>query len=146
LRQGGVNLKKYELLLGLLQVIYPVFCVKKDSEGNEFVLFDTGSCKEDILGVIADKTQYEAVENHFHLFNRVSEENKETIEKIGTAIAKNMLRALINTFPEKKFIVYLEVNIKDTTIVRFHQIWENELPYFDVKQFRGEAKIIEFKA
>ncbi|MEA5038663.1 MAG: hypothetical protein VB086_02375 [Clostridiaceae bacterium] len=140
-------MKKYELLLELLPVIYPVFYVKKDRDGHELVFLDAGHHQEDISVVIADKTQCEAVENHFHLFNRTNEENKEAVKKIGASIAKNLLRALMQTFPDKKFIVYLEVNISDSTIVRFHQIWDNEPPYFDVATFKNKnVELFEFKA
>ena len=72
--------------------------------------------------------------------------NKNSVIKIGVNIAKNLLKSLISIFPDKKFVVFLEVNVNDSTIIRFHQIWENEPLYIDIKGFKDKnVEIFEFK-
>lgn len=137
---------RYEFLENLLPIIYPDFYVAKDTDSNELVFWDFG--EHHILNKtkIADKTQCEAVENHVHLFEKVGIKNKNGVIKIGVSIAKNLLKTLIGVFPDKKFIVYLEVNVNDSTIIRFHQIWENEPLYIDVKAFKDKnVELFEFK-
>ena len=67
--------------------------------------------------------------------------------EIGRAVANNLLHALGLEFPDKKFIVFLEVNVKDSTIVRFHQQWDDELPYFDLNQtYQEGVELYEFRS
>ncbi|MPN04563.1 hypothetical protein SDC9_151804 [bioreactor metagenome] len=68
------------------------------------------------------------------------------VKKICVSIAKNLLQTLTQTFPDKKFIVYLQINNNDS-IIRFHQIWNEEPLYFDVKQLRNKdgTEIFEYK-
>jgi hypothetical protein len=83
--------------------------------------------------------------NHFHLFENVGEAGRTTALELGKAIAQNLLSALTNAFPKKHFIVYLELNVRDSTIVRFHQVWEDEPPYIDVTQaFDDGSEIYDF--
>ena len=38
-------------------------------------------------------------------------------------------------FPNKKFHIYLDCDFFDHVIIRFHQHWEDELPYYNVREF-----------
>lgn len=48
---------------------------------------------------------------------------------------ENLIENLKTSFPNKHFYVYLDCDFNDHIIVRFHQLWENEEPYYDVKDF-----------
>lgn len=138
-------MNKYSFLVDLLPIIYPSFFLKRDQNGNEFVLLDMGQEFEAPLN-ISDKTQYEAVENHVHLFGKVREENLRFVREIATAIAENLAKVLKREFPEKSFLVFLTIDKADSTIIRFHQIWENEAPYYAPQKVDyGSAEVIEIQ-
>lgn len=129
----------------LFLAIFPRFYIAKDSNLNEMVFWDIGEHLTFYNTEVKDKTQCEAVENHIHLFDRIEIINKKIITAIGICLAKNLFRVLCNKFPEKRFIVYLEVNFNDSTIIRFHQLWDGEPLYFDISQFQDEnLKIYQF--
>ena len=137
---------KYEHILTILPVIYPRFYSSFDNNGNEFIFLLLEDQKRENFYDVDDKTQLEALMNHFHLFEKVGEKNKNVITCICSTIAKNLLNVLTKNYPEKKFVVYLEVNPKDSVIVRFHQIWENEIPYIDVKCLKNKNnQVFEYK-
>ena len=138
-------MNKYKLLLGLLPIVYPSFYCRRDSLENELIFLNLGQEVKDKPIIVSDKTQYEAFENHFHLFGRVNKENRASAKDLGIAISKNLAKELKRTFPNKSFIVFLTIDWKDSTIIRFHQMWENESPYFDAKKFDyGDTEVIEF--
>jgi hypothetical protein len=145
-----------EFLSSLLPILYPSFYSLCTAKNEELIFLDNGDRLSSRVdkngGVVADfisedKTQCEATNNHFHLFDRVGEKGCPDAIQVGTAIAKNLLRNLLQVYPSKKFVVYLEVNEKDSTIVRFHQIWDNEPPYLDISQFNQPGlHLFEFRA
>ena len=147
---------RLEYLSRLLPIMYPSFYSLYTSKNEELIFLDNGDRLPSQIGInglsIAafineDKTQCEAVTNHFHLFEKVGEKGCSDAIQVGTAIAKNLLRILLQTYPTKKFVVYLEVNEKDSTIVRFHQLWDNEPPYLDILEFNLTGlHLFEFKA
>ena len=83
----------------------------------------------------SEKIEIEALENHVHLFENVKKCLQEEVKLISISIAQNLLKWLKNQFPNKKFVVLLELNFKDSVIVRFHQIRDNEDLYMDPKYF-----------
>lgn len=129
----------------LLPILYPEFFVVTDDDNNELVFLKTGDMCDFSLHRVADKTQCEAVMNHFHIFGHISENNYDLLEEAGKKIASNLLKSLNQTFPQKKFIVYLEVNTRDSTIIRFHQVWKNEFPYIDTSTIYKNTKIFEYR-
>ena len=149
-------MKIIESLRGLLPIIYPSFYTLLSPSLDELVFLDVGdrlqaNISEAGIAIGADigndKTRCEATNNHFHLFNKIREVDQEIATEIGKTISQNLLRSLMQTFPHKRFIVFLEVNIKDSTIIRFHQIWSGELPYLDVKQsYQNGLELFEFRA
>ena len=134
----------YEKLLDLLPVIYPKFYTAFDEAKNELVFLDTGTGKSINFKIFSDKTQCEAFVNHFHIFDKIGKGNYDNVVAFGKEISKNLLASLMKSFPNKEFLVYLQVS-KDSTIVRFHQIWENEVPYFDVDIDDKNTEMFEFK-
>jgi len=140
--RGGV-VDTYTKLLRLMPVIYPQFYVIHDVLKNELILLKLGNA-ESIEGHV-DKTQFEAFCNHFHLFDNIGEENYANVVCIGKSIANNLLAALSQSFPDKEFVVYLEVSMTDSVTVRFHQSWKDEPLYFDMTQEYEGVKIFELK-
>jgi hypothetical protein len=137
---------KYSFLLKILPILFPVFYTLKDKEDNEFVFLNVGEKLKDVSNRKIDRTQCEAIENHFHLFNKINAYNKGDVIEIGNAISKNLLNCLNINFPQKKFIVFLEVNMKYSTVIRFHQLWNDESPYFDIHQYQNaEMELFEFR-
>ena len=134
----------YTAIHKLMPIVYPSFYTLLDIARNELVFLETEDGKICELN-ISDKTQCEAVSNHYHLFEKVGKNNCGRVVEIGKSIANNLLHSLAQSFPAKNFIVYLEVNAKDSVIIRFHQIWENEPPYFDMTQNYNDVEIFEFK-
>jgi hypothetical protein len=57
-----------------------------------------------------------------------------------------LLLAVIKLFA-KRFIVYLELNVNDSTIIRFHQIWPGEPPYYNVPEINNKKHVLyEYKS
>ena len=100
-----------------------------DECGNEYVLFKN-SCMDSIHG-ITDKTEFEAVENHIHLLDKIKSEEFEDLIKIAPSICCLLLNSLQCAFPDKHFVVYVTVHLHDSMTIRFHQKWENEDYYID---------------
>ena len=55
--------------------------------------------------------------------------------KVSQIITENLVKELKLQFPNKKFLVYLDCDFNEHTIIRFHQNWTNELPYYDINDF-----------
>ena len=70
-----------------------------------------------------------------HLFGKVRKKYQNKAFDVAKMITNNLVQELTENFPNKKFHVYLECDFSDHIIIRFHQHWENEYPYFDVKEF-----------
>lgn len=134
----------YNKLAELLPVLYPDFYSRIDSSQNEFILLKTEASQEGpIPHPIADKTQYEAVENHIHIFEDfIGTKNYTTARQIGISIAQNLYQTLAAKYPNKTFIVYLTINLHGA-IIRFHQIWNDEPTYYD-ETLEYDAEVISF--
>ena len=113
----------------LTPIIYPEFYTIKDEKNNEYIFLKDGKSIKKI-SQIDDRTAYEAFINHFHIFDRVKKEQFDDAIRFGKATAKNLFKSLCHAFPNKKFVVYLISDRNDSTIIRFHQLWENEIPYY----------------
>ena len=108
------------------------FCTRRDPSGAEFVLLDTG---DDLLPPsrpVEARTGYEAVLNHVHLFSGpLPPEELAKVRTLALAAAQDLRHALEQTFPDKRFAVFLTLNPEDG-ILRFHQLWPGEVPYYQV--------------
>ena len=134
----------HKQLVNLLPVIYPIFCTVKDPAGNEFVRLDEGSIPQDPENVVRDRTQYEAVWNHVHLAEGRIKNNREQLKIWGTAVAENLVKTLRETYPEKRFLVFLTIN-NEGMILRFHQKWKGEPPYYDLsRKYEDDSEIFVF--
>ena len=118
-----------------LEMIANIFEYKTiyDLMGNEYVVFKQSSI--DQLGYIEDKTEFESIENHVHLLDRVQRKDFATLSPTMQCIGKALLRSLTVSYPNKHFCVYVTLRVNDSLIVRFHQKWANELPYYNPEEF-----------
>lgn len=125
-----------ETLADAEYLICPKFYVSKDKNGHEMIyLFEH---QKIFNHAIEDKTGDEALENHVHIFDNVKKRWRKDVKIISEAIARNLFHTLKLEFPNKKFVVYLDLNYMDSVIIRFHQIWENEDLYYDPKFCKQE--------
>ena len=131
------RIEYFELFADLFQ--YKTIC---DEKGNEYVLFADNPINS--IENVQDHTAFEAIQNHVHLITNMQ---KDEFEK-GSEIAKKIGRALLNNlnacYPEKSFFVFVSFRKKDDMIIRFHQSWANEVPYFDPSDFVNE-KVYMFR-
>jgi len=116
-------------------LIYPDFHIMKDSSGQEMVFL----CEHKQIEnwVVENRTVVEALENHVHVFDNVKKRYRNDVKRISIAISRNLLRSLMQQFPDKSFVVYLDLNYKDSVIIRFHQIWADEEIYYEPKCFQS---------
>lgn len=113
---------------------YPAFYIRTDPSGAEFVLLDTGDGPDTspLPLAVEDRTGYEAVWNHVHLFSGpLPPEELAKVRTLALAAAQDLRHALEQTFPDKRFAVFLTLNLEDG-ILRFHQLWPGEVPYYQV--------------
>lgn len=125
------RIEYFELFAGLFQykTIY-------DDKGNEYVLFADNPINS--VENVQDHTAFEALENHVHLICNMQkgefQKSLEIAKKIGTALSNN----LHTCYPDKSFFVFISCRQKDDMIIRFHQTWENEAPYYNPSDFINE--------
>lgn len=120
------------------------FKVIKDKDGNEYVVYSK-SLINYIDSTVEDKTAFEAVENHEHISANIKKSDFDDACYIGKTLGKAMLSSLKHTFPDKKFIVFVDIHF-DEIIIRFHQKWDNESVYYDINADYGkESKLFAFE-
>lgn len=109
-----------------------------DPEGNEYVVYANSVLTK--IHPVEDKTAFEAVENHVHIIDSISKKEFETLIPVAKKLGPAVLGNLTASFPEKKFTVYVTVTMGQSLIVRFHQQWEGESPYYNPSDFRSEKE------
>ena len=116
-----------------------------DNHGNEFVFFADTTCTS--IADVKDKTELEALETHIHLIDNITKEEFAKLMPVARNIGSAVLHSLQVQFPQKRFVVYVSIKLYDSMILRFHQIWENEEPYYDVSGFTSDIeKVYEFRS
>lgn len=50
-------------------------------------------------------------------------------------LCRIVLFKLKSQYPEKNFVVYVSIKLNDSMILRFHQKWDGEEPYYNVSDF-----------
>lgn len=111
-----------------------VFYTRRDPSGAEFVLLDTDDAPDSspLSRTVEDRTGYEALLNHVHLFSDpIPPEGIAEAREMALAAAQKLRNTLGRTFPGKRFAVFLTLNSEDG-ILRFHQLWPGEVPYYQV--------------
>ena len=126
----------------LLKKINDIFEYKTidGEEKNQFVVFK--KCKLSKMKGIVDKTEFEATENHIHIIDEIKENEFIFLIDFAKTIGLAVLTNLNFHYPKRKFAVFVTIKLHDSFIVRFHQIWENELPYYDVNDFKNSDERI----
>lgn len=116
-----------------------------DNNGNEYVLYADSVINGNDLE-IDDKTQFEAVQNHIHLIDNVKKSDFEELIEIGKVLGETQLNALKSKYPDKEFCVFVSVDIGESMIIRFHQIWENEPVYYNPDDFNSDkTRVLMFR-
>lgn len=116
-----------------------------DKNGSEYVLYANSPINK-IDFTVDDKTQFEAVENHIHLIDNVKKSDFEELVEIGGVLGETQLNTLKVKYPSKKFCVFVSIDVGDSMIIRFHQVWENELVYYNPDDFNPEkTKVLMFR-
>lgn len=133
--------------LDLLKELSNIFSFKtvSDKDGNEYVLFTYSNINK-IDFEIDDKIQFEAVENHVHLSDNIKNKDFDKAVEIGRILGETLLNALKEKYPDKEFCVFVTVDVGDSMIIRFHQVWENEPVYYNPDDFNSDkTKILMFR-
>lgn len=61
-------------------------------------------------------------------------------------IPNTVVRSLKSKYPEKKFCVFVTVDVGEAMIIRFHQVWENEPVYYNPDDFNSaKTKVLMFR-
>ena len=129
------NMNYFEAIIELQDILFPEFYTVNDSDNNEYIFLKTRNSEINSLNKVYDKTQLEAYENHFHICGKVKKSLQKTAYASAKLITNNLIEKLKIKFPNKKFYIYLDCDFKDHIIIRFHQIWKNEEPYYDIRDF-----------
>lgn len=125
-------------LIDCLKNCADLFCYKRvvDSQDHEYIFFDDCSvCSTEGLEDcnIQDRTEFEAIQNGVYLLNSVSKSEFLKACHIGKSIAEAICESLKASFPGKEFYVYAHIKVSkyDGIIIRFHQKWPGESPYYE---------------
>lgn len=115
-----------------------------DEQGNEFVLL--AQSNYDFVENIGDRTEFESLENHIHLLDNIKKKEFDKLIPVAKILGQTLLYSLKIQFPDKKFMVFVSLYLKDSMIIRFHQKWENEEPYYNPIDFNGQMeKVFAFE-
>lgn len=104
-----------------------------DSKGNEYVLLANSAVID--VEAVTDKTAFEASDSHVHLWDNITQKELPDLINISKSLGAAMLACLSYRFPDKKFRVYATLSLHDSMILRFHQVWPDELPYYEPSGF-----------
>ena len=125
------RIEYFTLFSNLFQ--YKTIC---DEEENAYVLFADNPLNR--IEKVQDHTAFEALENHVHLICNLQKKEFQTSIAIAQKIGPALLNNLHAYYPDKRFCVFVSCSRKDDMIIRFHQIWPNEAPYYDPSDFENE--------
>lgn len=136
-------MRKFELLRAFSEMFD--FKTVTDENGNEYVIY-ANSVLSEIGSELKDKTQFEAVENHIHLIDNVKKYDFDELIEIGKVLGETQLSVLKSKYPDKEFCVFVTVDIGESMIIRFHQVWENEPVYYNSDDFNSEkTRVLMFR-
>ncbi len=130
-----------------LKIISDLFDFKTltDKNGNEYVIYANSKITETDFD-IEDKTQFEALENHVHLIDSVKKNDFNDLIETGRILGETQLNALKAKYPDKEFCVFVTVDVGESMIIRFHQVWENEPVYYNPDDFNSDkTKVLMFR-
>lgn len=131
----------------LLKQISSLFSFKSlyDECGNEYIVFSNNNVE--VTQNVKDHTAFEALENHVHLLDDISKYEFDNLEHVAKGLGIGLLHSLNYSYPEKHFFVYVTCRLYDSLIIRFHQKWGNESPYYDANNFNAKnEKVFVFES
>ena len=114
------------------------FKIITDENDTEYVVFEN-SMLNSVTG-ISDKTEFEALENHLHVLDNISLKEFKRLSPIAESLGNLLLCCLKQKFPCKDFVVFVSMRVRDSLIIRFHQKWENEAPYYNPNDYTGATE------
>ena len=103
---------------------------------------------DEITYWIDDKTEFEGSYNHVCAAEQVNESDFESLSRSLPKIGEALLKCLEHDFPGKKFDVFVLIRLHDKAVIRFHQQFDGEAPYYDRNQFVCDptARLFEFRS
>lgn len=128
------RLKVLEAMVALMQTEKKI-----DSYGNEYILISGAMPSFDGFSQeIIDKTQFEAITNHVHIIDKISKAEFKQIQSFAPTMCQLVLDLLCSRYPDKYFYVFASAVVHDSFILRFHQRWLNEMPYYESMSEQNE--------
>jgi len=106
-----------------------------DEHDTQYVVFE--DCKLNYVTGIKDKTEFEAIETHKHIMDNISPREFKRLIPIAESLGDLLLCCLKHKYPDKDFVVYASLSVRDSLIIRFHQKWKDEAPYYEPNDFAG---------
>lgn len=121
------------------------FKIITDENHTEYVVFENSTLNS--ATGISDKTEFEALENHLHVLDNISLKEFKRLSPIAESLGNLLLCCLKQKFPRKNFVVFVSMCVHDSLIIRFHQKWENEEPYYNPNDYTGVTeKVFGFES
>lgn len=117
--------------------------VLTDAAGNELLCLCDDHRKTIPLSV-EDKTAYEAVNNHEHLLDDISDEAFSELVADAPVLCRLIYCNIKMKYPHRKLAVYVAVSRHDSLTVCFHQVWMGELPYYNPEDFSSRDERVFF--
>ena len=117
----------------------------KDAEGNEFVL-PVGVMQHPINEIIKDKTGFEGFNTHIHLKDNIQAKDALELKDAAIETAEILKKDLTYKYSQKIFIIYITITIGGSMIIRFHQQWDGEQPYYDEGCCDEDTMLLIFKS
>ena len=112
-----------------------------DLEGNEFILLHSSTI-ESIDFPINDRTAFEANENHVHIIEKIRKREIPELASVSKTLSMSILRNLKSIYPDRDFLVFVTMKPGDSLIIRFHQKWNEEEPYYDPQVFKNTNELV----
>ena len=117
----------------LLKRILPLFDYQliRGAYDTELVVLKENDIDE-IDYYIDDRTAFEAFYNHVHVADDIDEAQVEALSQSLPRVGRILLKCLEHDFPDKQFIVFVDIHLHNSAVIRFHQLFDGEKPYYDV--------------
>ena len=122
--------RKKMLSIIVQNFVSPEFMIIQDIKGTEYVLFSKSKLENMDTLYVDDKTLFEATDNHIHFLDKVRKSEMPYLKRIAECVCELVLGKLEATFPSKMFVVSVAIQTGESVIFRFHQLWPDELPYY----------------
>ena len=69
--------------------------------------------------------------------DKITKKEFKSLIPISKQLGNTLLNCLKCKYPDKQFVVFVSIHLRDSMIVRFHQKWEGEEPYYRPSDFNG---------